>query len=75
MTERYAELGREHIPKTSTTAKVIWILMTKKPEQEEGDQEDVAWLTEDTRSLRESVHRPVIKSNPTGYGSRKRYPM
>lgn len=42
MTERYAKLGREHITKTSTTAKVIWRLMKKKPEQEEGDQEDVA---------------------------------
>jgi hypothetical protein len=28
--------------KTSTTAKVIWSLMKKKPEQEEGDQADVA---------------------------------
>ena len=42
MTERYAKLGREHITKTSTTAKVIWRLMKKKPEQEEGDQQDVA---------------------------------
>jgi integrase len=33
MTERYAKLGREHITKTSTTAKVIWSLMKKKPEQ------------------------------------------
>jgi integrase len=42
MTERYAKLGREHITKTSTTAKVIWSLMKKKPEQEEGDQSNVA---------------------------------
>jgi integrase len=42
MTERYAKLGREHITKTSTTAKVIWSLMRKKPEQEEGDQQAVA---------------------------------
>src|SRR6202040_3087428 len=42
MTERYAKLGREHITKTSTTAKVIWSLMKKKPEQEEGDQQHVA---------------------------------
>ena len=41
MTERYAKLGREHITKTSSTAKVIWSLM-KKPEQEEGGQQDVA---------------------------------
>jgi site-specific recombinase XerD len=32
MAERYAKLGREHITKTSTTAKVIWSLMKKKPE-------------------------------------------
>jgi integrase len=38
MTERYAKLGREHLTKTSTTAKVIWSLMKKMPEQEEGDQ-------------------------------------
>ena len=42
MTERYAKLGREHIPKTSTTAKVSWSLMKKKPEQKEGGQQDVA---------------------------------
>ena len=42
MTERYAKLGREHITKTGTTAKVIWSLMKKKPEHEEGDQQDVA---------------------------------
>jgi integrase len=34
MTERYAKLGREHITKTSTTAKVIWSLMKKRPEEE-----------------------------------------
>jgi integrase len=44
MTERYAKLGRKHITKTGTTAKVIWTLMKKKPEpvQEEGDQQHVA---------------------------------
>jgi hypothetical protein len=42
MIERYANLGREHIPKTSTTAKVIWCLITKKLQQEEGGQDDVA---------------------------------
>jgi integrase len=42
MAERYAKLGCEHITKTSTTAKVIWSLMKKKPEQEEGDQQHVA---------------------------------
>ena len=42
MTERYAKLGRQHITKTSTTAKVIWSLMKKKPEQEEGDPQEVA---------------------------------
>ena len=36
MTERYAKLGREHITKTSSTAKVIWTLM-KKPEQVQGE--------------------------------------
>ena len=36
MTERYAKLGRAHITKTGTTAKVIWTMMDKnKPEQEE----------------------------------------
>jgi integrase len=36
MTERYARLGRAHITKTGTTAKVIWTMMDKnKPEQEE----------------------------------------
>jgi hypothetical protein len=42
VTERYAKMGREHIPRISTTAKMIWSLMTKKPEREEGDQEDVS---------------------------------
>ena len=42
MTERYAKLGRKHITKTSTTAKVIWELMRKKPVQQEGDQQHVA---------------------------------
>jgi integrase len=36
MTERYAKLGRAHITKTGTTAKVIWTMMDKnKPQQEE----------------------------------------
>jgi integrase len=44
MTERYAKLGREHITRTASTAKVIWTLMKKSPEQvrEEGDQKDFA---------------------------------
>lgn len=44
MTERYAKLGREHITKTGTTAKVIWNMLEKKkkPEQEEGGQQDAA---------------------------------
>jgi hypothetical protein len=41
MTEGYAKLGREHITKTCTIAKVIWSPM-KKPEQEESDQQNVA---------------------------------
>jgi hypothetical protein len=35
MTERYAKLGRAHITKTGNTAKVIWSMLDKKPEQEE----------------------------------------
>jgi integrase len=42
MTERYAKLGREHITKTGNTAKVIWSMLDKKPEQEEDDQQGVA---------------------------------
>jgi hypothetical protein len=42
MTERYAKLGRERITKTSNTAKVIWSLMKKKPEQKKGGQPAVA---------------------------------
>lgn len=42
MTERYAKLGREHIAKTGNTAKVIWNMLEKKPEQEEGGQTNVA---------------------------------
>jgi integrase len=43
MTERYAKLGRAHITKTGNTTKVIWSMLDKKkPEQEEGGQEDVA---------------------------------
>jgi integrase len=42
MTERYAKLAREHITKTSSTARVIWTLMGRKPEQNEGDQSNVA---------------------------------
>ena len=44
MTERYAKLGRAHITKTNSTAKVIWLLMQKKPQQveEEGDQRHFA---------------------------------
>jgi hypothetical protein len=41
--ERYAKLGRAHITKTGTTAKVIWIMMDRnKPEQEEGDKANIA---------------------------------
>ncbi len=31
MTERYAKLGRTHIIKTGTTAKVLWSMMESKP--------------------------------------------
>jgi hypothetical protein len=41
MTERYAKLGREHISKTGTTAKVFWTLM-KKSEEEQGNRRDIA---------------------------------
>ncbi len=42
MTERYAKLGRAHITKTGNTAKVIWSMLDKKPEQEEGEQLGIA---------------------------------
>ena len=44
MTERYAKLGRAHIAKTNSTAKAIWLLMQKKPQQaqQEGDQRHFA---------------------------------
>ncbi len=44
MTERYAKLGREHLTKTSRTAKMIWTLMRSKPEQvqREGGQRHLA---------------------------------
>ena len=35
MTERYAKLGRAHISRTGTTAKVIWSMMEKKLEVQE----------------------------------------
>ena len=35
MTERYAKLGRAHVSRTGTTAKVIWSMMEKKPEVQE----------------------------------------
>ena len=38
MSKRYAKLERAHITKTSSTAKVIWNMLDKKPEQEEGEQ-------------------------------------
>ena len=38
MTERYAELGRQHIAKTGSTAREIWKLF----EQEKGNKEDIA---------------------------------
>jgi integrase len=43
MTERYAKLGRAHITKTGTTAKVIWNMMDKKrQEQKDGDKANIA---------------------------------
>jgi integrase len=43
MTERYAKLGRAHIIRTGTTAKVIWNMMEKqKTEQEEGGKANIA---------------------------------
>jgi site-specific recombinase XerD len=43
MTERYAKLGRSHINKTGTTAKLIWNMMDKKlAEQEKGDKANIA---------------------------------
>ena len=43
MIEQYAKLGRAHISKTGNTAKVISSMLdNKKPEQDEGGQEDVA---------------------------------
>ena len=53
MTEHYAKLGRAHITKTGTTAKVIWNMMNKqKQEQEEGEKSehrlrDVAYCSRD----------------------------
>jgi hypothetical protein len=38
MTERYAKLGRAHVSRTGTTAKVIWSMMEKKPEVQELDR-------------------------------------
>ena len=38
-----AKQGRAHITKTGNTAMVIWSMLDKKkPEREEGGQEDVA---------------------------------
>jgi hypothetical protein len=42
MTERYAKLGPAHIAKTGNTAKVIWNMLDKKTEQEEGEQQGIA---------------------------------
>ena len=43
MTECYAKLGRAHIIKTSSTAKVIWNMLDRKePEQKEGDTPNIA---------------------------------
>ncbi len=42
MTERYAKLGRAQIAKTGNTAKVIWNMLDKKQEQEEGEQQGIA---------------------------------
>jgi len=41
-TERYAKLGRARITKTGNTAKVIWNMLDKEPEQEEGEQPRIA---------------------------------
>ena len=43
MTERYAKLGRQHIMKTSSTAKMIWTLMKKKPEHLHGEGAKDIW--------------------------------
>lgn len=43
MTERYAKLGRAHITKTGTTAKVIWNMMApNRSEQQAGDKTNIA---------------------------------
>ena len=42
MTERYATLGREHMTKTSSTVKVLWSLMKKNPDEDQGDKRDIA---------------------------------
>ncbi len=43
MTERYAKLGRAHMTRTGTTAKVIWSMLDKKaPGQERGEQRRIA---------------------------------
>jgi len=43
MTERYAKLGRAHITKTGTTAKVIGNVMDKKRQQQkDGDKANIA---------------------------------
>jgi site-specific recombinase XerD len=43
MTERYAKLGRAHITKTGTTAKVIWNMMEKKmAEEHQGGKANIA---------------------------------
>jgi len=41
MTERYAKLGRAHIAKTGNTVKVIWNMLDKKEEKEEGEQQGI----------------------------------
>src|SRR5260370_33186242 len=42
MTERYAKLARKHIAKTGDTAKVIWSMLDKKVQQEDGDVANIA---------------------------------
>jgi integrase len=42
MTERCAKLGREYMTKTSSTARVLWSLMKKTPDEDQGDKRDIA---------------------------------
>jgi integrase len=42
MTERYAKLARKHITKTGDTAKVIWTMLDRKVQQEDGGVANIA---------------------------------